>query len=62
MHYGLVNVASVFQAFINKVLQDFLHSCMIIYIDKRGGWVSDADGGLNQQATSDDSHPWDRVV
>lgn len=33
MPYGLVNAPAVFHAFINAVLRDFLHSCVIIYIE-----------------------------
>lgn len=33
MPYGLVNAPAVFHTFINAVLRDFLHSCVIIYIE-----------------------------
>ncbi|KAK3512423.1 hypothetical protein QTP70_009845 [Hemibagrus guttatus] len=33
MPYGLVNVPSVFQDFIHKVLREFLHKFVLVYID-----------------------------
>ncbi|KAK3528240.1 hypothetical protein QTP86_027953 [Hemibagrus guttatus] len=33
MPYGLANAPSVFQDFIHEVLREFLHRCMLVYID-----------------------------
>lgn len=33
MPYGLINVAAVFQAFVNDIFRDVLNQCVIVYID-----------------------------
>jgi hypothetical protein len=33
MPFGLTNAPASFQRFINKVLQEYLHSFMIVYLD-----------------------------